>query len=97
MHLNHAGNRSFSDLSQYPIFPWIIKDYESTVIDLTNKNTYRDLSQPIGALQPKRLKEFLDRYKEMSEPKFLYGTHYSTPGYVIGYLVRKFPEYMLKL
>jgi len=44
MHLNHAGNRSFSDLSQYPIFPWIIKDYESTVIDLTNKNTYRDLS-----------------------------------------------------
>lgn len=29
--------------------------------------------------------------------KFLYGTHYSTPGYVIGYLVRKYPQYMLKL
>lgn len=33
----------------------------------------------------------------MPFPKFLYGTHYSTPGYVIGYLVRKHPEYMLKL
>lgn len=33
----------------------------------------------------------------MNHPKFLYGTHYSTPGYVIGYLVRKKPEYMLKL
>ena len=33
----------------------------------------------------------------MPNPKFLYGTHYSTPGYVIGYLVRKHPEYMLKL
>ena len=27
----------------------------------------------------------------------MYGSHYSAPGYVIGYLVRKRPEYMLKL
>ena len=33
----------------------------------------------------------------MPEPKFLYGTHYSNPTYVIGYLVRVHPEYMLKL
>jgi Beige/BEACH domain len=33
----------------------------------------------------------------MAEPKFLYGTHYSTPGYVIGYLVRNNPLYMLKI
>ena len=30
-------------------------------------------------------------------PKFLYGTHYSTPGYVLHYLVRVAPEYMLRL
>lgn len=33
----------------------------------------------------------------MKEPKFLYGTHFSTPGYVIGYLLRKHPQYMLNL
>ena len=33
----------------------------------------------------------------MPPPRFLYGTHYSTPGYVIGYLVRNKPQYMLKL
>lgn len=27
----------------------------------------------------------------------MYGSHYSAPGYVIGYLLRKKPEYMLKL
>ena len=27
MHLNQAGNRSFSDLSQYPIFPWVISKF----------------------------------------------------------------------
>ena len=30
-------------------------------------------------------------------PKFLYGTHYSTPGYVLYYLVRQAPEYILRL
>ena len=34
---------------------------------------------------------------EMGHPPFLYGTHYSTPGYVLYYLVRKAPEYMLRL
>ncbi len=28
------------------------------------------------------------RYAEMSGKKFLYGTHYSAPGYVLYYLVR---------
>lgn len=29
-----------------------------------------------------------ERCKEMPDPKFLYGSHYSTPGYVLYYLVR---------
>ena len=29
MILNTMANRSFNDLSQYPIFPWIISDYSS--------------------------------------------------------------------
>lgn len=28
------------------------------------------------------------RYEEMPEPKFMYGSHYSSPGYVLFYLVR---------
>lgn len=33
----------------------------------------------------------------MNSPKFLYGSHYSTPGFVLFYLVRKYPQYMLCL
>jgi factor associated with neutral sphingomyelinase activation len=33
----------------------------------------------------------------MPDPKFLYGTHYSTPGYALYYLVRQCPELMLCL
>jgi len=75
----------------------VIQEYEATSIDLNNKEIYRDLTKPIGALNPERLNLLLQRYKTMPEPKYLYGTHYSAPGYVIGYLVRKHPQYMLKL
>jgi factor associated with neutral sphingomyelinase activation len=95
--LNFVSDRSFNDLTQYPVFPWVIADYESNELDLNREKTFRDLKNPIGALNEERLKSFQNRYKEMTHPKFLYGTHYSTPGYVLFYLVRQLPEYMLKL
>jgi hypothetical protein len=32
------------------VFPWVISDYTSAVLDLANPATFRDLSKPIGAL-----------------------------------------------
>uniref|UniRef100_A0A8C7AAR2 Neutral sphingomyelinase activation associated factor n=1 Tax=Neovison vison TaxID=452646 RepID=A0A8C7AAR2_NEOVI len=97
LHLNNLADRSCNDLSQYPVFPWIINDYCSTELDLSNPGTFRDLSRPVGALNKERLERLLTRYQEMPEPKFMYGSHYSSPGYVLFYLVRIAPEYMLCL
>lgn len=58
MLLNSYAQRSMRDLTQYPVMPWVIKDYKSQFIDLTDPMIYRDLSQPIGALDVSRLKEF---------------------------------------
>eukprot|EP00347_Sterkiella_histriomuscorum_P003989 403362173 len=89
--------RSFQDITQYPVFPWVLQDYKSDVLDLNDPKFYRDLSKPIGALNEKRLKEFIIRYNECPEgEKYLYGTHYSCPGYVIGFLVRQHPQWMIK-
>ncbi|KAL4712825.1 hypothetical protein ACJJTC_011895 [Scirpophaga incertulas] len=97
MYLNCQADRSEYDLTQYPVFPWVISDYTSETLDLDNVNTFRDLSKPMGALNPERLERLKERYHEMSEPKFLYGSHYSAPGLVLFYLVRKYPRYMLCL
>ncbi|XP_040597407.1 protein FAN isoform X1 [Mesocricetus auratus] len=97
LHLNNLADRSCNDLSQYPVFPWIINDYSSPELDLSNPGTFRDLSKPVGALNQERLERLLTRYQEMPEPKFMYGSHYSSPGYVLFYLVRIAPEYMLCL
>lgn len=38
MHLNTLAGRSYNDLMQYPVFPWILADYDSEVIaGLTTK------------------------------------------------------------
>lgn len=97
MYLNYAAGRSFNDLSQYPVFPWIIEDYDSDILDLTNESTFRDLSRPIGALNEERLAVFEERYNEMPPPRFFYGTHYSAPAYVINFLLRAAPAAMLRL
>lgn len=97
MYLNMAAGRSFNDLSQYPVFPWVLKDYESDILDLSKESSFRDLTKPIGALQPDRLSILRERYEEMPPPKFFYGTHYSAPAYTINYLVRAAPAAMLRL
>jgi factor associated with neutral sphingomyelinase activation len=64
---------------------------------------YRDLSKPIGAINKHRLQKLKDFYglqlkdKTMTTPPHLYPTHYSTPGYVSYYLIRKIPEFIVRI
>ena len=98
MLLNPYAQRSMQDLTQYPVMPWVLKDYKSKVLDLSNPAVYRDLSVSIGAMDAQRLKEFRERYDETppGADKFLYGSHFSCPGYVIGFHMRNDPQWMIK-
>ena len=48
MWLNIYAGRSLNDLTQYPVFPWLITNYSGNEID--SKKDYRDLSLPMGML-----------------------------------------------
>lgn len=63
------ADRTFYDLTQYPVFPWVIRDYLSSEIDLNDPKYYRDLTKPVGALNEDRLLNLIERYEEMDEPK----------------------------
>ena len=63
MALNLMAGRTFQDITQYPVFPWVLSDYTSEELDLTDESIYRDLSKPVGALNPDRLEQLIDRYK----------------------------------
>eukprot|EP01122_Echinamoeba_exundans_P007392 TRINITY_DN2266_c0_g1_i1.p1 TRINITY_DN2266_c0_g1~~TRINITY_DN2266_c0_g1_i1.p1 ORF type:complete len:3279 (+),score=338.37 TRINITY_DN2266_c0_g1_i1:138-9974(+) len=94
MHLNTLAGRSFNDLTQYPVFPFILKDYTSESLDLSSPETFRDLSKPMGAQDPKRLTKFIEKYQalvDMDEKPYFYGSHYSNVGTVLHFLVRLEP------
>ncbi len=95
--LNTLAGRSFNDLCQYPVLPWVLSCYgdDKEAYDLQNPNCFRDLSKPMGALNDERLKEYLSRYESFQDPDippFMYGSHYSTAvGVILHYLVRLEP------
>ncbi|KAJ9074230.1 hypothetical protein DSO57_1008753 [Entomophthora muscae] len=96
MKLNSIAGRTYNDLTQYFIFPWILADYESDVLDLDDPAVYRDLSKPMGAIDPVRRKQCIERYNEFEDPsgrvkKFHHGTHYSSAAAVAFYLLRLEP------
>ena len=41
IHLNKMAGRTFNDLMQYPVFPFILADYTSKQLDLSNPKTFR--------------------------------------------------------
>jgi hypothetical protein len=64
----------------------VLADYTSEALDLDNPakahETFRDLSKPVGALNPARLQRFIERRRGFEDPSgetpsFLYGSHYS--------------------
>lgn len=91
--LNNYASRSFHDTSQYPIFPWIIKDFNSSKLDLSNKDTFRDLKYPVCA-------QTLESQRSAKKHFFLtasdgcpynFGSHYSSSGIVLHYAIRLEP------
>uniref|UniRef100_A0A8C1IT23 Neurobeachin n=1 Tax=Cyprinus carpio TaxID=7962 RepID=A0A8C1IT23_CYPCA len=90
MFLNTIAGRTYNDLNQYPVFPWVLTNYESEELDLTVPGNFRDLSKPIGALNPKRAVFYADRYESWDEetPPCHYTTHYSTAASTLHWLVR---------
>jgi hypothetical protein len=53
MKLNTIAGRTYNDLSQYPVFPWVLQNYTSETLDLNDPSIYRDFSKPIGVLNKK--------------------------------------------
>lgn len=96
MALNSVAGRTYNDLTQYPVFPWIVKDYDSPFLRLHDPSTYRDLTRPMGALTEPRAAIFRQRYKEIMDmgveeegaEAFHYSSHYSTAAVVLYYLLR---------
>ena len=94
MILNKYASRSLNDLSQFPVFPWIISDYKSPTFTYDNKDFLRDLKFPVGAQSPTSQSLMRSKYNSLKEERmapYHYGSHYSNCGIVVHFLLRLEP------
>ncbi|KAG7089658.1 hypothetical protein E1B28_011318 [Marasmius oreades] len=92
--LNQMSGRTPNDATQYPVFPWVLQDYTSDTLELSNPVVYRDLSTPMGALTDARRDAAVARYSNLEsveEKPFHYGTHFSSSMIVCHFLIRMAP------
>jgi hypothetical protein len=101
--LNNIAGRTCNDLMQYPVFPWILCDYESEELNLTDFRIFRNLARPMGALTRRRSFYYQQRFNEtdmdmelwtmdgVRPHPFHYATHYSSSAVVVHYLMRMEP------
>ncbi|KAL7987549.1 hypothetical protein Chor_006468, partial [Crotalus horridus] len=105
-HLNKHAGRSFNDLMQYPVFPFILSDYTNETLDLNDPSVYRNLIKPIAVQSKEKEDRYVDTYKYLEEEyrkgareddpmppvqPYHYGSHYSNSGTVLHFLVRMPP------
>eukprot|EP00512_Aurantiochytrium_limacinum_P004693 CAMPEP_0171503102 /NCGR_PEP_ID=MMETSP0958-20121227/10650_1 /TAXON_ID=87120 /ORGANISM="Aurantiochytrium limacinum, Strain ATCCMYA-1381" /LENGTH=257 /DNA_ID=CAMNT_0012038437 /DNA_START=147 /DNA_END=917 /DNA_ORIENTATION=- len=64
MVLNDYAGRTYEDLAQYPIIPWVLSSFSSETIDLQDPSFYRDLRFPIGAQSESRREELRAKFQE---------------------------------
>ena len=87
MDLNQLAGRTFNDLMQYPVFPFVLNDYTSNELNLLNSRTFRDLSLPLPAQSEEGRNKLLDNYNE-TERELMYTSLYSNTPSVLYFLIR---------
>ena len=93
--LNKYATRTYNDVNQYPVFPWIIKKIIINSEGNTRKPEIRNFKYPMASQTEENRDSALIRYKDdeaigQTFP-IHYGTHYSTSSYVYFYLMREEP------
>lgn len=56
MMLNIVSGRTYNDITQYPIFPWILRDYTGETLDLSNEEIFRPLDTPVGSINREKFR-----------------------------------------
>ena len=96
--LNKFAGRSFNDLMQYPVFPWILSDYESEILNLVADESFRKLEKTIATQHKEMEERYVENFNYLEQSlaenrqvgwkPYHYTSHYSNSGTVLHFLVR---------
>ncbi|XP_053670870.1 lysosomal-trafficking regulator [Anopheles nili] len=102
--LNQISGRTYHDLMQYPVFPWVLANYDTRILDLLAERSFRLLEKPISVQHRELEKHYINNYNHLRQAEsgdpnggrrkiqpYHYSSHYSNSGTVLHFLVRVLP------
>ena len=93
--LNKYATRTFNDVNQYPVIPWVIRKFVKDKESKAAKPIARDFRYQMAAQNETKQEEALNRFMDGESVKdefpVHFGNHYSTSAYVFFYLMREEP------
>ncbi|CAF3860010.1 unnamed protein product [Rotaria sp. Silwood2] len=75
MQLNKLAGRTFLDLMQYPIYPYIVANYDTSILDLRLPSNYRNLSKPIAIQHTEKEEKFIEIYNALEDAQLVALSH----------------------
>ncbi|XP_077300705.1 lysosomal-trafficking regulator mauve [Arctopsyche grandis] len=102
MQLNSISGRTYNDLMQYPVLPFVIADYTSEVLDLQEIQSFRNLAKPMAIQNAQQEAHYVENYRFLENAKreglgpssgfnrepYHYSSHYSNSGTTLHFMVR---------
>ena len=86
--INKFSGRTYNDVSQYLIFPWVLNNYT----DIKNKDNYRKMQYSMATQDEEHLEAIKKEYnKEKDTEKSHFNYHYSNSSKICLYLLRLNP------
>lgn len=92
--LNFISGRTWSDFTQFPVFPWILTDFTSQRIDLNDSKYYRNLEYPLFAQtksQQSACESYYETVTEIGNSPHHFPKYISHVGSTLYFLVRLEP------
>ena len=90
MTLNDCAGRNYHDMAQYPVFPWVLRNYKSDSIDLNLRSNYRDLSKPVGVQNDAATEKYKRKY---AQTKDMYEAAKANGSQLDGIVLNGFPRH----
>lgn len=65
--LNKYSGRTYQDMNQYPVFPWVLAEYKTSSLNLEDKKFFRNLAFPVSIQSETKRKYIMQKYESEND------------------------------
>jgi len=65
--LNKYSGRTYQDMNQYPVFPWVLAEYKIPALNLEDRKIFRNLAFPVSIQSETKRRYIMQKYESEND------------------------------